>query len=114
MDCGRPKTGTVADIMRRTRALYHYAVRRVKRDEQELVRQRFADALLSSDNRDLWSEVKKINGKKALPAGVVDGLSTPESISEFFAHKYQVLYSSVPYNPQDLQSKRDIIDSRIL
>lgn len=114
MDCGRPKTGTVADIMRRTRALYHYAVRRVKRDEQELVRQRFADALLSSDNRDLWSEVKKINGKKALPAGVVDGLSTPESISEFFAHKYQVLYSSVPYNLQDLQSKRDIIDSRIL
>ena len=26
-DCGRPHTGTVADIMRKTRSAYHYAVR---------------------------------------------------------------------------------------
>jgi len=44
VECGRPNTGPVVDVMRRTRALYHYAVRRVKRDEQVSVRQGFADA----------------------------------------------------------------------
>jgi len=60
------------------------ACRSVKRDEQVLVRQCFADALLSNNNSDLWSEVKPINGKKAMPAGVMDSLSTPENIAECF------------------------------
>ena len=33
IDCDRPKTGAVADSMRRTRAAYHYAIRKVKKDE---------------------------------------------------------------------------------
>jgi len=33
IDRGRPKTGHVANCMRRTRAAYHYAVRRVQRDK---------------------------------------------------------------------------------
>jgi hypothetical protein len=64
IDCGRPKTGNVADIMRRTRAQYHYAIRAVKRDETNIIRQRFAQAVLGDSSRDLWKEVKKINGKK--------------------------------------------------
>jgi len=84
VEYGRPKTETVADVMCRTRALYHYAVRRVKQDEQVLVRQRFADALLNNYLRDLGPEVKRIHGKKAMPAGVMDLLSMPESISDFF------------------------------
>lgn len=113
LECGRPRSGMLADIMRKTRAAYHYAIRRVKRDKQTLVRQRFADALLSDNSRDLWSEVKKISGKRAIPARVVDGHATAESISEFFAHKYQELYNSVPYDSQDLDIKRRIIEDRV-
>jgi hypothetical protein len=47
-DCGRPRSGVVADVMRRTRATYHRTMRRVKRNEQVIVRQRFADASLRS------------------------------------------------------------------
>jgi len=36
----------------------YYAVRRVKLDEHVLVRQRFADVLISNNNRDLWSLVR--------------------------------------------------------
>ena len=36
VECGRPKTGTVADIMRRNRAQYHYTIRRIKRNEDSI------------------------------------------------------------------------------
>jgi hypothetical protein len=45
-DCGRPHTGTVADIMRRTCAAYHCAVRRV--NERTTIRQRFAEVTLTT------------------------------------------------------------------
>jgi len=37
-ECGRPQTGVVANIMRKTRAAYHYAVRQVRRDENNIVK----------------------------------------------------------------------------
>jgi hypothetical protein len=58
IDCGRPRTGTVADNMRHTRASYHYAVRSVKRNEH-IIRQRFAEAVLNGNGRNLLSEVRK-------------------------------------------------------
>ena len=53
---GRPRTGTVADAMRRTRASYHYAIRKVKRNEEHIVSEKVADALLHNKTRDFWSE----------------------------------------------------------
>jgi hypothetical protein len=104
VECGRPKTGNVADIMRRTRAQYHYAVRSVKRDENNIVKQRFAETVLNDGyNRNFWKEVKKLNGKKAVSAGVVDDNCNPQSISQLFADKYQDLYNNVSYNVEELK-----------
>jgi len=58
VDCGRPHCGAVADIMRRTRATYHYAVRSVRKREQEIVNDRFATALLSHKDRQLFCPTK--------------------------------------------------------
>jgi hypothetical protein len=60
--CGRPRDGLIADIMRRTRAAYHYAVRYVKKNNSDIVRQRFArqrfaSAIVENRNRDFWHEV---------------------------------------------------------
>jgi len=35
VECARPRTGVVADCMRRTRSAYHYAIRYFRRNEQE-------------------------------------------------------------------------------
>ena len=32
LDCGQPHSGVVAEIMRRTRATYHYAISHVKKN----------------------------------------------------------------------------------
>ena len=60
MDCGRPRNGVVADCMRRTRARYHYAIRQVKKDEDLIVKDRLANALINDPTRDFRSEVKRI------------------------------------------------------
>ena len=57
VECGRPRSEAVADVMRRTRALYHYAVRRVKLNERNILNERFAEPILNDDSRNFWSEV---------------------------------------------------------
>ena len=63
IDCGKPRGGQFAYFMRRTRAAYHYAIRRIKRDEQEIVNERFVEAILKNDERDFWSETKRMRRK---------------------------------------------------
>ena len=68
--------------MRRTRAAYHYAVCKVKGDNERLIDERrpIADSLLDDDTRNFWSEVKRIWSKKAGTSRIVDGNSQSISI----------------------------------
>jgi hypothetical protein len=52
MECDRPKTGVVADATRRSRAAYHYTIRKIKKDEENIVRERIATAMLNDNTRD--------------------------------------------------------------
>ena len=84
IDCGKPRGGQVADIMRRTRAPYHYAIRRIKRDEEEIVKKQFVEAILKNDERDFWSETERMRRKSMVSSNVVDGCCTAESIADYF------------------------------
>ena len=64
---GRPHDGLVASIMRKTRASYHYAVRYVKNNNRDIVKDRFASAILENRDRDFWREAKKVGGAKSGP-----------------------------------------------
>ena len=50
--------------MRRTRAAYHYAIRRLKKDEESIIRERIADAMLNDAGRNFWSEVERLRSQK--------------------------------------------------
>jgi len=113
VECGRPRCGVVADIMRRTRAQYHYAIRRVKRQEADIVKQRFAQAVCSNCSRDLWTEMRKITAKRVSPASCVDGYLSPQSISDHFANKYQDLYNCVSYDVDDMYNLSKVIVNSI-
>ena len=94
--CGRPHDGLVSDIMRRSRASYHYAVRYVKKNSQELIKDRFASAILDNRSRDFWREARKIGGSdNSGTQSIVDGLSQPGDIANLFARQYEDLYSCV-------------------
>ena len=63
MECGRPKAGVVAESMRRTRAAYHCAICKIKRDEDNIIRERLADCIVENKDRNFWKEIKRIKGK---------------------------------------------------
>jgi hypothetical protein len=64
IDCRHPMTAIVADSMRRTRAAYQYALRKIKKDEEYIVRERRADASFHNSNSlsDFWTEIRRLRG----------------------------------------------------
>ena len=101
--CGKPAVGVVFDIRQRTKREYHYAMRRYKKSESRLRRERMGDLMLERDNRNFWKEVGKIAHKKNVVAPVVDGVAADNEIAEVFAHKYSQLYNSVPSDTNDMR-----------
>ena len=112
-DCGKPHNGVVADIMRKSRARYHAAIRQVRKDNVEIVNNRTATALSLNKNRDFWSEIKRIRHNRSVVGGVVDGFCSSSDIADVFANKYQDLYTSVPYDVEELQSIRNDLNASI-
>ena len=64
VDNGQPHLGVVADCMRHSRAAYHYAVRFVKKEEDNIRCERVAVTARMNDDRNFWSEVKRIRSNK--------------------------------------------------
>ena len=62
---GSPRHVHVADIMRRTRAEYHYVIRCIKNDNQLLKNGAMARGIAQRKSRELWTEVNKIKSSKS-------------------------------------------------
>ena len=96
--------------MRRTRARYYYALRQVRRDQDDIVRQRMADALINDSSRSFWSEVKRIRNSNTGTSLVVDGCSDKVKISQVFLRKYRV---SAPYDVAEMQEILTDVESQL-
>jgi len=71
----KPHSGVIADCMRRSRAAYHYAIRAVKKDEDNIRCERIVNANEKNDNCNFWSEVKKIRASRPAKCRTVDGIT---------------------------------------
>ena len=92
--------------MRRIRAAYHYAVRNIKNNSSDIIKQRFASAIVENRNRDFWRESKKVNGRARDTQRTVDNLTQNEYIADVFAKKYEDLYTSVRYDEVEMDALR--------
>ena len=83
VECGRPRSGVVADVMRHTRASHHYAVRRVKLNKFNILNERFAESILSDTSHYFCSEVKRLRStmSRSSPSSMVDNFTKPDDIS---------------------------------
>jgi len=100
--------------MRRTRASYHYAVRYVKRHNQDIIKDRFASAILDNKDRDFWREAKKVGGGTSGPQSTVDGFSQSTDIANLFARQYEELHSCVGYNATEMGTLQHDINDKII
>ena len=93
---GRPAVGGLHTIMTKSRNLYHYAIRRVKKNA-DLVRTKKLFEAAESGTTDLLKEMKRIKGGKSvadLPATVA-GANGEEEIAMKFREVYSTLYNSL-------------------
>ena len=109
-----PRTGIVADIMRRTRCKYHYSIRKLKNNNLKMKREAMANAINNNKSRDLWNEVRKIRKKNSLLSNCIDNINGEVQISTLFANKYNDLYNSVKYEQEYMshlfdQNSHDIV-----
>lgn len=114
VDYGWPREGVVANIMRTTRARYHAAIRKVRREEADIVNSRFATAISENRQRDFWREVNQLRCQRKGVCSVIDGLTHSGDIAERFADKYKELYTSVTYDTADMQVIRDKLNKSVL
>ena len=108
-----PRVGIIAEIRKRTRAKYHYTLRTVEKNKENICSQKLAEALSGNRNRDFWKEVKKIKQTKSTIPKSVDNVSNPQDISNLFADKYNELYNSVSYDEAEMCKLRADINNSI-
>ena len=113
LDCGHLREGLVADIMSCTRAAYHYAVRNIRNNSSDIIKQRFASAIVENRNRDFWRESRKVNGRARDTQRTVDSLTQNEYIADVFAKKYEDLYTSVRYDDVEMDVLRLEIEEKV-
>jgi len=50
--------------MHKTRAIYHYTIRHVRKMEGDVVRQRFANRVLNTHSKSFWQEIQKMKSNR--------------------------------------------------
>ena len=94
------RDGHVADIMRRTRAQYHYTIRKLKRSNDLLRKKSMARAISGKNSRNLWCEPYKIKRNKYTVPNCIDNVSGRKEMSNLFLNKYSTLYNSVSFEQE--------------
>jgi hypothetical protein len=104
LSSGRPRTGWVQDIRKKTRAQYKRISRWILRNQGKLSADRMAQALSENNSRDLWGEVKKLKGGSYAQPRVVDEVEGAKDVCELFRQKYEDMYSSVSFNEHEMNA----------
>ena len=81
---------------------YHYAIRALKRKENDLRNVRMAEAIAQNNSRDLWSELNKMKPREKVVPPNINGLCNVDDICHVFEDKYNKLYNSVPSQAEEL------------
>ena len=110
---GRKREGYIANIRRKTRLQYHYAIRHVVKENTRIRNKKLAEAVAENNDRVLWDEVRKMSKTNDELPNVMDDHSSVEEITDIFANKYDILYNIVNYNTDDMKRLSDNIDARI-
>ncbi len=98
--CGKPRDGVVAQIMRGARHKYHYTLRSIKKNDTMLRTSRMAKALATGgDRRDIWKEVDTMERRSRQITPQIDNVTVAKCINNLLSNKYKQLLNSVPSDP---------------
>ena len=99
---GKPKQGPAFDFMKRSRALFKYALKYCKKNEQQIIADKLAGDLTDHDYVQFWKQVGKLNGKHMPLSNTVGGATGSEQITSMWKEHFCKLLSSGNENTNDL------------
>ena len=92
---GKPRTGYIHEIMKRTRAQFKLALRYCRNNEEMLYNDALAKDFLSKNtSSNFWKNIKKkSNGKMTCNTTTVGGVTGDESIANMWRDSFEQLYN---------------------
>ena len=91
---GRPLNNEIHRVMKHTRNIYHYAVRRVKNNQSQIKQNNMLSSLIKGKVPNLIKELKsQRNMSCSKVPSHIDGKVGSENISDHFASKYSEIYN---------------------
>ena len=97
---GKPRTGWIFDLMRRSRSQFKLALRSYKRNEEQFKAYALARDLLSNNSNEFWRKVKQVSCSKIALSNVVGEATNVPNIAEIWKQHFKALYNQ--HNNKDL------------
>ena len=91
---GRPVDTELHRVYKNCRNKYMYAIRKVKRLEMNLRKNKFLNACLNNEVSDILKEIKTMRAPSSKSANVIDGHSNSADISNHFQKMYKDIYNT--------------------
>ena len=91
VSCGRPLNTEIHKVMKRSRNVYHYEIRKCKKSEDQIRKNKILMSCLDNKQSDLFKEIKSIRKSKRVNANTIDGVS--DNVPEHFKSIYSNLFN---------------------
>ena len=85
---GRPSDSYIADICRKTRRDYHYAIVKTLKNKEKIIKETVARSLSCGNPKTFWSQIQRINKSKNFSVDEVDGEKGVDACN-VFKEKYK-------------------------
>ena len=102
---GKPVNNQLHNVMKHTRNKYHYEVRKCKKAEAEITKNKLLNACINGEG-DIFAEIKKLKRTKETVANSIDGVF--DDIPKHFTGIYKNLYNSAGDTAEVLKIREEI------
>ena len=92
ISAGKPINTALHNVMRRSRNVYHYQIRKSRRMTDYIRKNKLLDACFN-DNGDIFKEIRKMRKAPTPTASMIDGVTS--NIEGHFSTVYERLYNSI-------------------
>ena len=92
---GKPKFGYEYDRKKETHRNFKYAVRRAKRDVENVQRNNLAEKLCQGRGKDFWKDIRKIQGNSNVKATSIEGVTGDLGICEVWKNHYKKSFNCI-------------------
>ena len=93
VSAGRPQNTVLHQIMRSTRAKYHFAIKKIRRLESEIRKDNMLQDSLNGKINDILKHIKSTRKTNKGPVNNIDGIMGSDNISSHFSDIYKEIYN---------------------